>query len=180
THLLIAQSGKIDHVPLDGNTMKKSDAKALLYVPPDAKPQEVTKKESTGAPEPSGNAQQKGDRRGKGEGTALEDKVVIGVAYDCLEKMVYWTDISSPSISRASLGGGEPTSIIKTAPAQRVKEGMHKDIMKVAAALPMDISLDMVVDEWKLLRLEDETASETCHIDMYWNQFFEKTNHLEF
>ncbi|KAG8123557.1 hypothetical protein E2320_018894 [Naja naja] len=42
------------------------------------------------------------------------DKVVIGVAYDCLEKMVYWTDISSPSISRASLGGGEPVSIIKT------------------------------------------------------------------
>ncbi|XP_033000218.1 nidogen-1 isoform X2 [Lacerta agilis] len=75
THLLIAQSGKIDHVPLDGNDMRKSDAKALLYVP---------------------------------------DKVVIGVAYDCLEKMVYWTDISSPSISRASLGGGEPVSIIKT------------------------------------------------------------------
>ncbi|KAF7253583.1 Nidogen-1 [Varanus komodoensis] len=75
THLLIAQSGKIDHVPLEGNDMKKSDAKALLYVP---------------------------------------DKVVIGVAYDCLEKMVYWTDISSPSISRASLGGGEPAFIIKT------------------------------------------------------------------
>ncbi|XP_066473183.1 nidogen-1 [Tiliqua scincoides] len=75
THLLIAQSGKIDHVPLEGNSMKKVDAKALLYVP---------------------------------------DKVVIGVAYDCLEKMVYWTDISSPSISRASLGGGEPTFIIKT------------------------------------------------------------------
>uniref|UniRef100_A0A8C6VA94 Nidogen 1 n=1 Tax=Naja naja TaxID=35670 RepID=A0A8C6VA94_NAJNA len=75
SHLLIAQSGKIDHVPLEGNVMKKSDAKALLYVP---------------------------------------DKVVIGVAYDCLEKMVYWTDISSPSISRASLGGGEPVSIIKT------------------------------------------------------------------
>lgn len=33
THLLIAQSGKIDHVPLEGNTMKKSEAKALLYVP---------------------------------------------------------------------------------------------------------------------------------------------------
>ncbi|KAJ6664672.1 hypothetical protein lerEdw1_006245 [Lerista edwardsae] len=75
THLLIAQSGKIDHVPLEGNSMKKLDAKALLYVP---------------------------------------DKVVIGVAYDCLEKMVYWTDISSPAISRASLGGGEPTFVIKT------------------------------------------------------------------
>ncbi|KAL8220758.1 UNVERIFIED_CONTAM: hypothetical protein K2H54_054318 [Gekko kuhli] len=58
--------------------------------------------------------------------------------------------------------------------AQRVKEGTHKDIMKVAAAaLLMDILLGMIADEWKL---EDETACETCHIDTYWNQFFEKTH----
>ncbi|XP_019405376.1 PREDICTED: nidogen-1 [Crocodylus porosus] len=75
THLLFAQSGKIEHVPLEGNNMKKADAKALLYVP---------------------------------------DKVVIGVAYDCKDKMVYWTDISGPSISQVSLHGGEPTAIIKT------------------------------------------------------------------
>ncbi|KAM6280871.1 nidogen-1 isoform 2-T2 [Porphyrio hochstetteri] len=75
THLLFAQSGKIEHVPLDGNNMKKNGAKALLHIP---------------------------------------DKVVIGVAYDCTDKMVYWTDISGPSISRASLHGGEPTTIIKT------------------------------------------------------------------
>lgn len=43
-----------------------------------------------------------------------QDKVVIGVAYDCVDKIVYWTDISGPSISRASLHGGEPTTIIKT------------------------------------------------------------------
>uniref|UniRef100_A0A8C9G8E6 Nidogen 1 n=1 Tax=Pavo cristatus TaxID=9049 RepID=A0A8C9G8E6_PAVCR len=42
------------------------------------------------------------------------DKVIIGVAYDCMDKMVYWTDISGPSISRASLHGGEPTTIIRT------------------------------------------------------------------
>ncbi|XP_056343275.1 nidogen-1 [Oenanthe melanoleuca] len=75
THLLFAQSGKIEHVPLEGNNMKKSGAKALLHIP---------------------------------------DKVVIGVAYDCVDKVVYWTDISGPSISRASLHGGEPTTIIKT------------------------------------------------------------------
>uniref|UniRef100_A0A663N0X7 Nidogen 1 n=1 Tax=Athene cunicularia TaxID=194338 RepID=A0A663N0X7_ATHCN len=75
THLLFAQSGKIEHVPLEGNNMKKNGAKALLHIP---------------------------------------DKVVIGVAYDCTDKMVYWTDISGPSISRASLHGGEPTTIIKT------------------------------------------------------------------
>ncbi|KAL8178534.1 UNVERIFIED_CONTAM: Glucosyltransferase-like protein [Gekko kuhli] len=49
-------------------------------------------------------------------------------------------------------------------PAQRVKEGTNKNI-----------PLNMIADEWKLLRLEDETASETCRIDMYWNQSFEKT-----
>ncbi|KAM8953515.1 nidogen-1 [Pelodytes ibericus] len=75
THLLFAQSGKIEHVPLEGNNMKKSDAKALLHIP---------------------------------------DKVIIGVAYDCADKMVYWTDISEPSISRASINGGEPTSIVNT------------------------------------------------------------------
>ncbi|XP_065257208.1 nidogen-1 [Emys orbicularis] len=75
THLLFAQSGKIEHVPLVENSMKKTDAKALLHVP---------------------------------------DSVVIGVAYDCMDKMVYWTEISGPSISRASLHGGEPTTIIKT------------------------------------------------------------------
>nr|CAD7576575.1 unnamed protein product [Timema californicum] len=57
----------------------------------------------------------------------------------------------------------------------QVKEGSHKDIMKVAAALPMYILLDMIKYEWKLLRLVAETASETCRIDTYWNYFFEKT-----
>ncbi|XP_039593799.1 nidogen-1 [Polypterus senegalus] len=75
THLLFAQSGKIDYVPLEGHNMKKSDAKTVLHLP---------------------------------------DKVVIAVAYDCVDKMVYWTDITGPSISRALLSGGEPISVIKT------------------------------------------------------------------
>uniref|UniRef100_G1TAQ7 Uncharacterized protein n=1 Tax=Oryctolagus cuniculus TaxID=9986 RepID=G1TAQ7_RABIT len=74
THLLFAQTGKIENVPLDGNTMKKTEAKALLHMP---------------------------------------DKVIIGLAFDCVDKMVYWTDISEPSIGRASLHGGEPSTIIR-------------------------------------------------------------------
>ncbi|XP_069911653.1 nidogen-1 isoform X2 [Oryctolagus cuniculus] len=74
THLLFAQTGKIENVPLDGNTMKKTEAKALLHMP---------------------------------------DKVIIGLAFDCMDKMVYWTDISEPSIGRASLHGGEPSTIIR-------------------------------------------------------------------
>ncbi|KAM5235202.1 nidogen-1 [Ctenodactylus gundi] len=74
THLLFAQTGKIERLPLEGNTMQKAKAKALLHVPA---------------------------------------KVIIGLAYDCVDKMVYWTDISEPSIGRASLHGGEPTTIVR-------------------------------------------------------------------
>lgn len=33
THLLFAQSGRIEHVPMDGYDMKKADAKAVLHLP---------------------------------------------------------------------------------------------------------------------------------------------------
>nr|XP_046232520.1 nidogen-1-like [Scatophagus argus] len=73
THLLFAQSGKIEHVPLDGYNMKKEEAKPLLHIP---------------------------------------DRVVIAVAYDCVEKTVYWTDITGPAISRASLSGGDISPVV--------------------------------------------------------------------
>ncbi|KAM6971980.1 nidogen-1 [Aplochiton taeniatus] len=75
THLLFAQSGKIEHLPLNGYSMKREEAKALLHLP---------------------------------------DKVVIAIAYDCVDKTVYWTDITGPSISKASLDGGETIPIITT------------------------------------------------------------------
>lgn len=46
--------------------------------------------------------------------TPLQEKVIIGVAYDCVEKMVYWTEITSPSISKASILGGEPIVVIRS------------------------------------------------------------------
>ncbi|XP_029312925.1 LOW QUALITY PROTEIN: nidogen-1-like [Cottoperca gobio] len=75
THLLFAQSGKIELVPLDGYHIKKDEAKPLLHIP---------------------------------------DRVVIAVAYDCVEKMVYWTDITGPAISRARLSGGDIIPVITT------------------------------------------------------------------
>lgn len=75
THLLFAQSGRIEHVPMDGHDMRKADGKAVLHLP---------------------------------------EKVVIGVAYDCVEKMIYWTEITSPSISKASIEGGEPVFVISS------------------------------------------------------------------
>lgn len=43
-----------------------------------------------------------------------QDRVAIAVAYDCVEKMVYWTDITGPSISKASLEGGDTISLVTT------------------------------------------------------------------
>ncbi|CAB1429294.1 unnamed protein product [Pleuronectes platessa] len=73
THLLFAQSGRIELLPLDGYSMRTEDAKPLLHVP---------------------------------------DRVVIAIAYDCVDKMVYWTDITGPAISRASLSGGDVTPVV--------------------------------------------------------------------
>lgn len=33
THLLFAQTGKIERLPLERNTMKKTEAKAFLHIP---------------------------------------------------------------------------------------------------------------------------------------------------
>uniref|UniRef100_A0A7N8YJ83 Nidogen 1b n=1 Tax=Mastacembelus armatus TaxID=205130 RepID=A0A7N8YJ83_9TELE len=79
THLLFAQSGKIEHVPLDGFSIKKEEAKPLLHIP---------------------------------------DRVVIAVAYDCVEKTVYWTDITGPAISKASLREGDIVPVVTTGTLQ--------------------------------------------------------------
>lgn len=72
-NLLFAQSGRIDHIPLEGNRMSKGQAKTILHVP---------------------------------------DKVVIAVAFDCVDQMIYWSDISQPAISRAALQGGQSSVLI--------------------------------------------------------------------
>lgn len=43
-----------------------------------------------------------------------QDRVVIAVAYDCVDKMVYWTDITGPTISRAGLSGGDVSAVVTT------------------------------------------------------------------
>ncbi|KAK5865494.1 hypothetical protein PBY51_019760 [Eleginops maclovinus] len=75
THLLFAQSGKIERVPLDGNSIKMEEAKPMLHIP---------------------------------------DRVVIAMSFDCVEKMVYWTDITGPAISKARLSGGDIIPVVTT------------------------------------------------------------------
>uniref|UniRef100_A0A8C6TD52 Nidogen 1b n=1 Tax=Neogobius melanostomus TaxID=47308 RepID=A0A8C6TD52_9GOBI len=58
----------------------------------------------------------------------VQDRVVIAVAFDCVEQTVYWTEITGPSISRASLllreRGAEP---IHTARITKDPEGLALD-----------------------------------------------------
>ncbi|XP_024118790.1 nidogen-1-like [Oryzias melastigma] len=42
----------------------------------------------------------------------IPDRVVIAVAYDCVDRMVYWTDITGPAISKASLSGGDIIPVV--------------------------------------------------------------------
>ncbi|XP_016374163.1 nidogen-1-like [Sinocyclocheilus rhinocerous] len=72
-NLLFAQSGKIDHIPLDGNRMIKDESRTVLHVP---------------------------------------GKVVIALAFDCVEQMIFWSEITQPSISRAKLQGGETSVLV--------------------------------------------------------------------
>lgn len=48
--------------------------------------------------------------------------MVIAVAYDCVEKMVYWTDITGPAISKASLTGGDIIPVVTKGTARVATE----------------------------------------------------------
>nr|XP_012613459.1 nidogen-2 isoform X2 [Microcebus murinus] len=46
---------------------------------------------------------------------SLHGSIVIGIDYDCRERMVYWTDVAGRTISRASLEpGAEPETIVNS------------------------------------------------------------------
>ncbi|CAI5764837.1 nidogennidogen-2 [Podarcis lilfordi] len=46
---------------------------------------------------------------------SLHGSIVVGIDYDCREKMMYWTDVAGRTISRASLEqGAEPETIIQS------------------------------------------------------------------
>lgn len=45
----------------------------------------------------------------------MQGSIVVGIDYDCRERMVYWTDVAGRTISRASLEpGAEPETIISS------------------------------------------------------------------
>ncbi|XP_054827904.1 nidogen-2 [Eublepharis macularius] len=46
---------------------------------------------------------------------SLHGSIVVGIDFDCREKMLYWTDVAGRTISRASLEqGAEPEAVINT------------------------------------------------------------------
>ncbi|XP_069712857.1 nidogen-2 isoform X3 [Phaenicophaeus curvirostris] len=46
---------------------------------------------------------------------SLHGSIVVGIDYDCREKMIYWTDVAGRTINRASLeAGAEPETVISS------------------------------------------------------------------
>lgn len=45
----------------------------------------------------------------------IQGSIVVGIAYDCKENQVYWTDLSARTINRASMvSGAEPEILINS------------------------------------------------------------------
>lgn len=140
THLLFAQNGKIEHIPVEGFSMKKSEAKTLLHVP---------------------------------------DKVVIGLAYDCVDKMVYWTDIAGRTISRASLQGGEPTTIIALdleSPEGIAVDHLGRNIFWTDSGLNRIEVAKMDGDQRRVLFKDDlvnprAIVADPVHGNLYWTDW---------
>lgn len=46
---------------------------------------------------------------------STKGSIVVGIDYDCRERMVYWTDVAGRTISRASLvPGAEPETVVNS------------------------------------------------------------------
>lgn len=57
-------------------------------------------------------------------------------------------------------------------PSMRKTDASSAEISLIAKKLPLDIKTDVLIDEWNLLKTEeDEPGSDRGRIDTYWNQF---------
>lgn len=63
---------------------------------------------------------------------------MVGIDYDCQERMVYWTDVAGRSISRASLeAGAEPETIITSGQSAASFRG-HLAIQLIVCHWPVE------------------------------------------
>lgn len=67
----------------------------------------------------------------------LQDRVVIALAYDCVDKMVYWTDITGPAISKASMSGGDVIPVVTK--GTTTATNCSNDIIKTSSSLKIII-----------------------------------------
>ncbi|XP_023215221.1 uncharacterized protein LOC111618035 [Centruroides sculpturatus] len=67
-------------------------------------------------------------------------------------------------------------------PSNISEKSTYKDIVRIARALPYDITEDTLQDDWRLLQFErvecDLTDSKDERIDSYWSQYFKLVDSL--
>lgn len=55
-----------------------------------------------------------------------QGSIIVGIDYDCRERMVYWTDVAARTISRVSLEpGAEPETIINSGQQLHPEDTSH-------------------------------------------------------
>lgn len=109
----------------------------------------------------------------------VPDKVVIGLAYDCVDKMVYWTDIAGRTISRASLQGGEPTTIIALdleSPEGIAVDHLGRNIFWTDSGLNRIEVAKMDGDQRRVLFNDDlvnprAIVADPVHGNLYWTDW---------
>nr|XP_051676330.1 nidogen-1 [Oryctolagus cuniculus] len=105
THLLFAQTGKIENMLLDGNTKKKTEAKALLHMPGPL----------TSAKKPHRPG---GFHSGLGAELPTEWEGYLGspegIAVDHLGRNIFWTDSQLDRIEVAKLDGTQRRVLFET------------------------------------------------------------------
>ncbi|XP_062947968.1 nidogen-2 [Cynocephalus volans] len=91
---------------------------------------------------------------------SLRGSIVVGIDYDCQERMVYWTDVVGQTISRASLEpGAEPETIINSgliSPEGLVVDHFHRTMYWT----------DSVLDRIERAKLDGSERRALFHTDL--------------
>ncbi|KAL0602475.1 Nidogen-2, partial [Plecturocebus cupreus] len=119
TFLLYTQGQKIGHLPLNGTRLQKDAAKTLLSLHGLTM---LLSLKPLGSSNPSALASQRTGITGMSHCAWLhfnteynQGSIIVGIDYDCQERMVYWTDVTGRTISRVSLElGAEPETIVNS------------------------------------------------------------------
>ncbi|XP_060030952.1 nidogen-2 isoform X2 [Erinaceus europaeus] len=119
---------------------------------------------------------------------SLHGSIVVGIDYDCREKMVYWTDVAGRTINRASLEpGAEPEMIINSgliSPEGLVIDHFHRTMYWTDSGLDKIERAKLDGSERKVLFHTDLVNPRAIAVDpirgnLYWTDWNREAPKIE-